>query len=483
MSLIQAEKYQRAEKLLRRILKKEPKNGLYWFNLGSLYLVLEKHKNASISFRRAAIYSDKMKVPALLFQAKSLNELKRHKAALRVLLKLKKLDLTENIALEVDDEIKIARSQRVIRTSMNYYLKREYRRSISQLQRYDNLQEDPTALKLLAFNYIRLKDFDEARRVIKRIRQLAKSKEEKKMTLNFLGQLKDLKTEYEQRDNLYLDFSLGYDSNFFTSDENTSKDSFSYRLSSTYEKRLREKHDSNISLYVGVDSQSTFSELKDDNISGYLISPSFQFMNGKNEYKIRPFFSHQFSELTSLMTQPGINLSYIKTSFFRYWGLESDHTKNIVIDDNFSYLEGWLHSIRWFRVNQKGIDRIEYFIKLMFERTRDIEFSDQKIPESNDGAGVGVSYQRALGSRWTVEAGGSYEFRKFHEKALPSMIERKDHTLTGYGKLYFMLSDRSSFYMLAQSALNRSNLDEKTDMDQNYKQFLVFMGVTWGIPL
>jgi len=340
MSMIQNEDYFRGKKSLLKLIKKNPENGLYWFNLGSLYLMLEDYSRAGFSFEKAAKHSKKMRIPALLFHAKSLNMTKKYKRAIRILQRLKKINLPENITNEIKVELRHARNQRNLRVAMNYYLKKEYHKSVRTLQGHEGLHEDTDALKLLAFSYIRMNNFAQARRLIRRLRKISLISSDKKMSLKLLGKLRNLENEYEQRDNLFLDFALGYDSNFLTSNKKTSKNSASYKIASLYEKRLKDIKQSKFSILLGMNSESTFSDPEKDNISGYLISPSFQFINGKNEFKVRPFFSHQFSEFNTLMIQSNLNLQFINSSFFNHWGIESDHTKNHVINDTFSYLNG-----------------------------------------------------------------------------------------------------------------------------------------------
>jgi len=60
-------------------------------------------------------------------------------------------------------------------------------------------------------------------------------------------------------------------------------------------------------------------------------------------------------------------------------------------------------------------------------------------------------------------------FRTFKEKAKSSGISRRDRTITGFGKVFYQLSGRASLYTLLQASVNDSTLDERTDLDQNYK--------------
>jgi len=199
--------YARSRAMLRRLVRAEPSNALYWFNLGNANFMLGDFANAERSFARVERLRSPLAVPAKLYRAKALRERGDRAQAKKVLQgflaqahlppSLREEGVREMLLLQ--DKVAVSGPEQ---EALELYRRGEYRRALRLIRRQKNPGEELIILKAMVL--IKLEREDEA------ISLLKESGSSSVLVTALLDRIRDTHSKPKW---LFVEAATGFDSN------------------------------------------------------------------------------------------------------------------------------------------------------------------------------------------------------------------------------------------------------------------------------
>lgn len=472
----QTQKYKPAEKILLKLTSIDPKNGLYWFNLGNTQFMLKNYLGAETAFLKVENLSSPLAPAAAFYRAKALRELNRPDQANALLQSLLQSDsLPQGLRKAVASELLDAQVQNqdsgFRQKVMELYRAGKYRAALSALRDAN----EPDLLSMKALVLIKLNREELAYTYLKQAQARGRSEALADINESLMDRIREA---YSKSKWLFLEASAGSDSNLSRLRDAdpgqrlaldlgggariwNGKDLYMANLG--YLGRLREAVDNkNLRVFTNELFLNFGREL------------------GADLIMISPFFKTDTWASQAVRQALGSRLLLRTGSEEVEYGFNADFSRDRATHANYEYLEGTSAQAKIFL----GRIAFPYYIQgfLILERQDvgdQISSVGESIPMSYAGYGLGTRVLSRLGKRWSIEGLVSYVHRDYEGRTSLGEQSREDKNLNLGLTLWRRFYSDLSIYTSTMLDHNQSTLDKNDETDQNYQSWQWMIGGLW----
>lgn len=468
--------FERSRNLLLYLVKAQPKNALYWFNLGNSYFMLGQFPYAETCFYKVETLRSKLAPAARLYRAKALKERGEAEAATRLLQQLLKSQLPKTLRDEAHRDLVALTSAgesgngTVTDEVMRLYREGKYRRALRILKQAE-IQDDNINM-LRAMILIKLDREDRAHDILSRIERVG-DEPLKDLARNLLERIRNA---YSKPRWVFAELAAGQDSNVYGAHEATAAGTLAAQAGAGgrfmsqglwygtggYSLRHRQVFDHDDLQFLQHEARLNFGR----EVATDLIALS-------------PFFQHESYDNDPRRFAGGAALRWRTGDAGLEFGADAEWTEERAMDHDYRYLTG---STQNYVIYSSLIHNPFYaraFLRWSRQDTGDQETSTGGlVPYAHRGYGPGFSVLWRMRLDWTVELAAAYQWREYPTPP-SSGPKRKDKEWSLSARLTKTFTPQWAVYSALGSRENNSTLNDSAVSNENYSQFQILAGVIW----
>lgn len=478
--LFKEAKYKESFVLFRELLKKEPLNLLYRFNIANNLLKMNFYEKALIQYDKVAKRSKELRASSLIYKAYCYRELDKRGEALRVLYEVLQSKLTEAEYLLLEGELEEYSDQErdeYIRLGEDKLNVGSYRFALEYFEKAWVINPTDELYHLMGKAYFALGDLEEAENQFSYIRDDALYKESIKLIdPDAFKKVEEPQERKPRFFSIYMDVAYGKNSNPYTQSDADGTTIESDNQTDFFGGVITRIVNTD-SWQFGVSAdhyRQKFSSDSTINSTGSIVSLPVTYVpsHGKWDLTVSPQY-----EMT---TYGGDDYTDNKVLAFdyHYYKVDFRSSYNYTYTDydpgtsDYYYLNGVNHSFSstWTR-----------YLKNQ-ELSFGLDFSKEELDDTSDNIGSNVAYGARIGGyfqlreKWSLDTEISYTTTQYEPDS--SGFHQKDGAFEVSALVRWSLKTWFDVYLKDEFIANSSNLDNDTD-DNNYKQNTLQLGLSF----
>lgn len=471
--------YAKAERILLNLIRQDPSNGLYWFNLGSTHFNLGEFSESARAFQMVISLKSPLAPAAHLSLAKCYRKLGKLSESLQHLKLLQRIETSEDMTSPIQDELsKLNRA--LIESGFKRYDSGDDERAAEQFDQATQIDPAPRLFLMKGIALLRSGKTEEAKKTLRRVEMSAPYREIKEQARFFLQQAESRETQ--ARWWLFLDGGIGGNSNvFLDGNSQTSESRFvtQFLLGAGFDwARIRSA--------LARMGYAIYWEETPGLSAGRFLSQALRGQVGYEDsqwsLKLLPSVQHQILETQAYALKPALGLEGQRS--WRSWnvGVLYEFGKNYSQESAYRYLNG---NIQWVKLHvgyEASRWDVSVFYHLLSENIGDLIENGTTLPLKNLSHGPGFKAFWSYGDLWEIVCVASYLFRDYRNLGKPGNLTRQDNYYSGYVKVSRTLSASLRLFGSVNFILNKSTLGENSSIDdKNYLQAIALTGLSWDI--
>ena len=463
---------EKSRTVLERLVRENPSRSLYCFNLGNAYFALGKYSFAISAYRKVIDLKSPLEPVAYLYMAKSYAKLGNTVYATKLLEYLSALPLTPNIAAEV-------RSDLLTMKSLTLYQNHQYESALALLNREGGEHPSADAELLRGMILLQTGNPDKAKTSFEAVIKYADDEELRQEATRFFREISD---EGQSRSGtywLFLDSALGYNSNLFGNGPGQPATAVAVFRD--------EVGTGGIFLRNGpYRALARYALTWDENIGlpserfvGQSLDVPLQFEDPRWLIEVTPTFQYQMLGNVSFLATPGGRLRANRYFGAQEAGLQYETGRYYGLSD-YGYLSGPFQFVKahWGNGGRNYFFSASYVYSIA--NTGDEPLLNGGIlPLANHSTGPGASISWIPVPKWQIESAIYFLFKNYNNPDLADGIERSDKQFTLETQLSYRVNSDLKLYWHSGLTLNSSTLGANSILDENYTQFISYLGFTW----
>lgn len=467
---------------LLQMLETSPKNAIYWFNLGHVYLKLNKPSVALKCYRQVIKLKSPLSPAASYYEAKSLNEAGYiQKARTKLQEVLNNPAVPENIKDFADEMLyQITDIDEISDAALDAYNANNLKRTKDLLTSVPRSKLNEEELLLLLLVYTKLNNLEEFQKIKRDLFRLPSISNANRVLVQDLEKRFSDPLMTKRPFTLFLDMSVGQNSNVYVDGDSvdplSSKEKKIF-TGGSYQWMLGENEFLRV-LYTY--NRATYDEASILGLYGHSLRATYLKAQNDGTFEFTPYYSTQNWSGDYVSNKYGINTlfsSYIKSGEM---GLILDASQRFALVESYDYLNSPAGSMRGFVTWWTDSLVFELSGIAGFDGTKDIEYGDGSIlPLSHLYYGPSARLVYKLTSSLHLTTMGAYYFRNYMTASKPNDKKRADQELSFSARLAFYFIPSTSIYLQSEGYINKSTLGENDVRDKNYHININSVGISW----
>lgn len=316
--------------------QKDPEKGLYWFNLGNLYFVMQNYREAQVAYRQVQALESPLSPVAGLYEVRSLRQSARLAPAYRLYLKLKRGLFPENLKKELDEEHTLL-AQSLLEKGLTLWSKGLNRAARHHLRASAELNPSLQVYKALALLEWRDGSKRKGRYYYRRAMRLASSNAE----------IQEMEKDWRQVDRgkitrFWLESGLIHNDNYFNDDSNTDGESGQgVKLQTGLEGYLGEGDNWDLSGRIKA-THTDYTNLDNQETSVIGAYFPFAYAGGDNHrWRVTPKVEQELFLGKPLLLHGGLVLEWVRPlGVGQIISASGELIKSTAQNNDFSFLDG-----------------------------------------------------------------------------------------------------------------------------------------------
>lgn len=464
-----------ARHLLAKLVRQNPKNALYWFNLGNAYFMLGSFPEAETCFRWVEFLRSPLGPAARLYRAKALAARSETGQALEVLRQLLKSKmLTAAIRDQALRDLRALESPQTSGSSaMHLYRAGRYEEALSLLNQQDNSEEN-TILKSLVL--LKLDREDDALKNLQQVRQRVRAPDLKDTLERLLERIPDGSNPNHW---LSVDVAAGADSNIENSAEEEAGAVGLLGLHGGVRWWQRENWFLNLGYHFQGSEWWDHPRLR---VVSHELRSNLVLGRGRQSGRISVFINHDSWGNKAVRHTEGVTLNGSRVFGRTEWGLDSTLAWSSSLSKDRDDLEGRIHALRlsgavlYFPVHGR------VYLQLERRAVGDLAYSSgERIPAANSGWGPRLEVLWSVSRSWVSEFSYERMMRDYWTRAEPGGRQRTDVETELKARVIKVFSPRfSGFFSLSHAEIS-STLRAGDVIDGNSQRDEALLGMVWDV--
>lgn len=464
------------------LLRNNPKNAIYWFNLGHVYLKMNKPKVALKCYRQVIKLNSPLSPAASYYEAKSLNEagyiIKARKKLKEV---LNNPAVPENIKDFADDMLyQLTDIEEISEAALDAYDANNFKRTEALLTSVPRNKLNEEELLLLLLVYTKLNNLEEFQKIKRDLFRLPSISNANRVLVQDLEKRFREPLITKKPFTLFLDMSVGHNSNVYVDGDSvdplTSREKKIF-TGGSYQWMLGQREFLRV-LYTY--NRTTYDEVSTLGLYGHSLRATYLKAENDGTFEFTPYYSTQNWSGAYVSNKYGINTlfsTYIKSGEM---GLILDASKRFALVESYDYLNSFAGSARAY-VNWWSNSMIFELSGIAgYDGTKNIEYGDGSIlPLTHLYYGPSARFIYKITPSLHLTTMGAYYFRNYTTASMPNDKQRADQEMSYSARLAFYFIPSTSIYLQTEGYFNKSTLGENDVRDKNYHINISSAGITW----
>lgn len=465
--------FKKSERIWRKLLRVDPYNQIYMFNMGNTKFALGELDDAEEYYTKVIKFGKSLKQVGRLFLAKVMRVKGKNKRAILLLKELLEHKLTDNIYRMALDEIDkhAHREEKYYNKGIEQFEKNNIHKAFFYFSLAWTLSPNDSNNFMLGYCMLKRGEIEKGKEYFKSIEDIDTYEESQELLeeYEYVVVLEDADDPWSG----YVDYSRGSNSNPSTAAPDSGSSIYyddeinaSFGLTYTYASFL------SWAFNVGIDGYLYDLVATDNSKStGNGYSMGFIFAKGSQYLSLQPKFEKTYYDEEAYVNNKTGTLNYALTFDWGKISIYGSQTIYVSQEDDYDYLNG-TGGVLYFTLS-KYID--DHEISLTVQATDDdLEDSDYTVA-SKQGNGVELGTYLTLSKSWVSEFSFNYFYTIYDEDA--DDFVQIDNTLTTSITFTWTGTEWLSVYMKEKYVNNVSTLDDDTDSN-NYYQNVISFGTT-----
>jgi len=483
LSKAQAGKYSHSKKLFLRLLKRNPKKGVYWFNLGNIYFLQKKYRSSIKMYKKVLRLKSPLSVPAKFYIAKSQHEAGKLKLAAKLLNELKRERLPNSFRAQIQAEEDEILAKIRFNMGMVAYKQNNYPIAVSFFRESVEAKSTSDRLMMLGLAQLRTYNTRGARASLKKVKKMAREKELSENAGKFLDQIREGSWDPTRKVFPFLNFGVGYDSNFSAvASEDIPKKRVIYRAHLGVVHLLTRRGNFRMSNNYALSSGGPVN-IPDDRFVGYRIGNNMRYQLNPWIFGLSPGFKQDFIWFRKFLMTPSIGLNALRFWSYHEVGFNYRYSYRIANDSDFDYLGKARNRFTLFWGTSVGKFNAKLDYSIIVNSAEDLISGSTRIPIGSTSYIPGLNLVWIVNKNWEIESEFTYTIKNYNRTLLPGDIERKDKRSNYFLSVTRNLDREISAYISADYVINRSSLGSSSGVNKNYNELVGFVGLVWKLIL
>ena len=471
LKALNQENHDRAGKIFVELVKEEPENALYWFNLANIFYKEGDYQRALPSYNKVISLESPLAPAAVIYRSWTLVFLEEFEKARASLSAVRKKKLPPNLQKEYE-KVNIEAEQGILKPAQVKYNQGNYKEAYDFL--LDNLGEELSPQTYLFKGMIELK-LNKENRAQKSFKKALSSENEniRQVASNFLTMKEKIAPHPFILDASFL---LGMNSNVFAeADEDNPLSSLYGRGTLFAQYSILRSTSFEVAPFYHL-SWIDFFEAETAQETSHELGSQFSFNFSSWKFKVSPLIGMTTFEGETALTEAGV-ISSFHAPFGRN---EFILTGGAIFKSgvgNFSHLSGNDRFFKTSLVRNFQRVRAEIFARFLSYESDDLILESGDVPLSFTGKGFGGDIYLLL----TPETKLSF-FGEILDKDYRFLEGREDTMIKLRSTLYHDLSKSWQFLLRGSFLDNSSTFDASTAENKNYSRIDIEAGIRWLIP-
>lgn len=474
----QKKNYAASRDTLAALVRREPNNALYWFNLGTSQFMLREFSRAEKSFARVEALGSKLTPAARLYRGKALLA-RGDWAAARPLFQQVADDskVPEGLRDQARHELLAGggadAADPQAEEALKLYRRGKFKGALSAIDRRKS--NDDYTLMLKALILIKLEREDEAQEILLKVERSAQTNSEiRELTANLIDRSR---RDYGRPYWLFLETASGFDSNIRSSSEPSAGVPLLASVGTGLRLRAEDLWQWNLGYSGRLRESTGHPSLR---ILAHEAQVSYGRALGTDLWMFTLFAQHESwaNRPTRLAKGGRMRLRGGHQSW--EFGTDVEFSRDEAINNDYDYLSGTTTQARFYAGQVVFPLYGQVFIDFEREAIGDQHLSTgEVIPAASSGWGPGARLLWRIGATWNLDLSVTYFRREFKTTAQPGDKGRRDHEFSYGGRVTNEFGGGLTGYLALASITNRSTLGVDDVVDENYARTQILLGVIW----
>ncbi|WP_413288102.1 tetratricopeptide repeat protein [Bdellovibrio sp. HCB337] len=460
-----------SSRILIQLIKKNPSNGLYWFNLGNCYFMAKSYENATTAFGKVVSLNSPLAPAAKLYQSKALDKLGRRGDAKVLLEQVLQGNPPTGIQQEAKKDLEAM--------TLASYQHANYAETEQSLRKMGpNLSAEGRLL--LGMSLAKQNKKSQAAGILKGlVSRSALSGENEAMARSLLENLREEENPYW----LLMDFSYGSASNVYMDGRSASplaSPLMRAQFEAGYHFNKNRRWSEKIAYAYGNENPTEATEL---GTQLHTVAASLLYQSSSWDATMTPYFQNEIWDKSTVSQKSGLATEVVygfKNSDST--GAEVRFERQQAKTTTYEYLTG---SSYWLRpYYETGFKYFSAQLQWLMgvDGTQDINYSDgSRLPLTQSYQGPGIRMQWYPSERTVLGVYLSRLERVFKNVSLPNGTTRKDIETSASLRFAYSFSAQWRAYALMEYVSNVSSLEASDVRDKNYNATTTSVGVSWDV--
>ncbi|MGZ3746390.1 MAG: tetratricopeptide repeat protein [Pseudobdellovibrionaceae bacterium] len=482
MDAFQADHLAEARMGLLTLVNAEPKQQLYWFNLGHVYYKLNNFPKALECYQKVRGLEGSLSLPAAYYQAVCENNMGQSKKAQETL-----KAVIENPQTPENLRSKSSHFKRTLKegedeasaAAMKYFNQEEYDKSLSEIEKSD-LSETPEAFLLRGMSYKSLDKPEEAKKYLQLSERYSQKPDIRESSRTLLADLNEKERPTPGAGfSGAVTFDLGSDSNIYQVKSATSSSIMDFNLEVYYQNNLSPQ----LSLTPGYNFRSSrFVKDSSLNTMSHFFNLDLEYTPTHWVLEVSPFLELMQSpyDLASFGSDYLIKLNYEK------WALGVSgtalHQQSLAAAEN--YLDGNMLAAKLFLEIKNPISMLQLYALRVISATGDLPVTKGTqtgtLPLAYSGIERGLYTVVSFAKSWKFYGRLSVLDKDYDNVSAPTKVKRKDISSNIFLKAKYEFTPDWSGFASFNFTNNQSTLGPNDIENKNYSEFVNKFGVQWS---
>lgn len=458
-------------KILIQLLRRQPKNSLYWFNLGNSYFMARSYKYAAVSFEKVISLQSPLSPAAKLYKAKALDKLGQQAEARVMLEQVLHENPPAGIAQEAKKDL-----EAILLASYKHEKYAETEKALREM----GPDLSPEGRMLLGMSLAKQNKNSQAERVFKGLASGSGGNgENQALARSLLENLSEEVTPYW----VYVDFAYGSADNVFMDGRSLTpltsplvraqlEAGYHFNKNRTWSEKL-----------VYAYNNESLSEATEMGTQSHMLLSSLLYQGSAWTASVTPYFQNDVWASTTVGQKTGASTE-VAYAFGKpnTIGMEVRGESQQAKTETYSYLTGTSYFLRPYYETGFKYFAIQFQWLMGADGTQDIVYSDgSRLPLTQTYQGPGMRMQWSPTEKTLLGLSLSRIERVYKNISLPESKKRSDQELNGALKFMYSFSSQWRAYALVEYIANKSTLGAGDVRDKNYSATTSTIGMSWDV--
>lgn len=472
-------KFAQSSQILIHLIRKNPRNTLYWFNLGNCYFMARKYELAAQYFSQVIRLQSPLSAAAKLYRAKALTQMGNRKEAEELLQHLVGENPPAGILQEARADLgAFSEKENLESAALTAYQKGQYS-AAEQSLRSLGAEISPDGRLLLGMSLAKQNKNPQAEGVLKGLLAMpALNEDHRGLARRLLESVRRQQDPYW----LILEASYGSADNVYLEGRS---------LTPIKSELMRAGLEAGYQFYKGplwsqkgvyVYNNETPSTVSDLRTQSHSLMFPLLYQGSRLGVVLDPFFQIRVWDQTSVSEKVGAVLDVAQEWRESSVGLEVRGESQNARTALYNYLSGSSYFVRpYYEWGEKYFSAQIHWL-FGFDGTQDIVYTDgSRLPLTQSYQGPGIRLSWSPSRRWDFGLYWSHLRRAYVHVALPGEKKRSDTETEVSLKIAYAVSSEWGVYGLLESVINNSSLGDGEVRDKNYKATTSSVGMNWRV--